>query len=464
MTRRFHKTSEDAYPTRQLSLTLLLLILTHSAVAQESWRAGVASHNITPHKLMWMAGYASRDRPAEGKLTDLWAKALVLEDPHGQRGVLITLDLIGIDGTLSRTICAALEDRYGVSREQIAICTSHTHTGPVVRRNLSPLHYLIVDSEQQKLIDTYAKQLEQDIVKVVGAAVEGLAPSQLTCGGGTATFAVNRRNNPAPQVPAARVAGELKGPVDHDVPVLAVHNAQDRLTAVEFGYASHATTLSFYHWSGDYTGFAQAELEASNPGCTALFFAGCGADQNPLPRRTVELARHYGRQLATAVDAVLLTARMTPVTGSLKTAYREIDLPLDTLPTRAEIRSDASSSNKYVAARAKMLLSVLEKGPLAKTYPYPVSVWRVGNDLQLVFLGGEVVVDYALRLKVELSGTRTWVAGYANDVMAYIPSRRVLREGGYEGGGAMVYYGLPTVWAPAIENLIVSTVHSMITD
>ena len=86
-TRSFHKTSEDAYPTRQLILTLLLLVLTHSAVAQESWRAGVASHNITPHKLMWMAGYASRDRPAEGKLSDLWAKALVLEDQNGQLGV-----------------------------------------------------------------------------------------------------------------------------------------------------------------------------------------------------------------------------------------------------------------------------------------------------------------------------------------------------------------------------------------
>ena len=66
-----------------------------------------------------------------------------------------------------------------------------------------------------------------------------------------------------------------------------------------------------------------------------------------------------------------------------------------------------------------------------------------------------MVVDYALRLKREL-GPRTWAMGYANDVMAYIPSKRVLLEGGYEGGGAMVYYGLPTVWSAEVEEKIMA--------
>ena len=60
--------------------------------------------------------------------------------------------------------------------------------------------------------------------------------------------------------------------------------------------------------------------------------------------------------------------------------------------------------------------------PLSQTYPYPVQLWRVGPELQWITLGGEVVVDYSLRLKKEL-GPATWVAGYTNDVMAYIPSR-----------------------------------------
>ncbi len=78
-----------------------------------------------------------------------------------------------------------------------------------------------------------------------------------------------------------------------------------------------------------------------------------------------------------------------------------------------------------------------------------------------MFLGGEVVVDYALRLKHELTGD-VWVTGYANDVMSYIPSRRVLREGGYEGATSMVYYGLPTTWGPTIEEAIVREVHRQV--
>jgi hypothetical protein len=205
------------------------------------------------------------------------------------------------------------------------------------------------------------------------------------------------------------------------------------------------------------------ELETLHPGCVAMFWAGCGADQNPLPRSTVELAQHYGRRLADAVDSVLLTSKLLPLADRLATSYAEIDLPLAELPTQEQIDADTQSTNRYTVARAKMLLEQLASGkPLSPTYPYPVQTWRIGGDIQFVTLGGEVVVDYAVRLKAELSGPKTWVAGYANDVMAYIPSRRVLIEGGYEGGGAMVYYGLPTVWAPEVENAIVAEVHKQL--
>ena len=193
-----------------------------------------------------------------------------------------------------------------------------------------------------------------------------------------------------------------------------------------------------------------------------MFWAGCGGDINPLPRRTVELAEHYGRRLATAVDAVLLASEMLEVPSRLTTRFTEVDLPLDTLPTRGELQEQARSSDRYVAARAKMLLAQIDGGePLSPTYPFPIGVWRLGDEVQFVILGGEVVVDYAIRLKVDLSGIRTWVAGYSNDVMAYIPSRRVLLEGGYEGGGAMVYYGLPTTWAPEVERVIIDAVNAM---
>ena len=439
---------------------LLVFVLVWPAAARSAeWKAGAAKVVITPSQSMWMSGYAARKSPAEGKLTDLWAKALVVEDARGERLVFVTLDLIGLDRELSLEIRRQLEQRYGLERRQIALLCSHTHTGPVVGRNLASMYFL--DDQQWKLIEEYAARVRREIVHVVGEAIRRLGPAELVRATGTAAFAVNRRNNRAADVPRLRAEGKLKGPVDHDVPVLAVRK-DGKWSAVVFGYACHATTLSSLEWSGDYPGFAQIELEKAHPGTIALFWAGCGADQNPLPRRKVELAKKYGRALAEAVDKVL-DGPMHPVTGCVASAYEEIDLAFDKLPTREQLEEDTQSTNRYVASRARLLLERIEReGRLPSHYPYPIQTWRVGSEVVFVILGGEVVVDYALRLKRELGADTTWVAGYANDVMAYIPSLRVLREGGYEGVGAMVYYGLPCAWAPTVEEHIMRTVHAQV--
>jgi neutral ceramidase len=442
----------------QVSLVLSILVLSGSVPAAESWKAGAAKVNITPETYMWMAGYAARTKPAEAKMTDLWTKALVLEDAGGQRAVLITLDLVGIDRGVSTSICQKLEKKYGLSRAQIAINCSHTHSGPVVARNLRPMHEYSLEKPQQELIHQYADKLESSVIDVVGQAIGKVAPARIEWGSGRTDFAVNRRANKEADVPQLRAAGMLKGPNDHDVPVLAVKDAAGKLLAVATGYACHATVLSGYEWSGDYPGYYQIEMENTHPGAIALFWAGCGADQNPIPRRDRELAEKYGTQLAAAVKQVLAKP-MTPVEGKLTTSYVEIPLALAALPTRDDLMTQTKDTNKYIAMRAKMLLEEIDAGkPLSPTYPYPVQLWRLGDGLEWFTLGGEVVVDFAIRIKSEQHGPKTWVAGYSNDVMAYIPSRRVLTEGGYEGGGAMVYYGLPTVWSEMVEQQIMTEV------
>jgi hypothetical protein len=453
-----------------LCLCLLVPTFPVRAGGRSPWKAGAAKVRITPEHLMWMSGYGARTKPAEGKLQDLWAKALVLEDQTGRQGprraVLVTMDLVGIDRALSVAVFGELAEKYKLRREEVILSVSHTHTGPVVGGNLHAMYFL--DAGQQKLVDDYARTLQEKLVEVVGQALEHLAPAELTWGTGQAGFAVNRRNNPEAEVPRLRELGKLKGPVDHDVPVLAVRSPAGQLQAVVFGYACHATVLPFYQWSGDYPGFAQADLEKAHPGAVALFVAGCGGDQNPLPRRSVARAEAYGRQLADAVEGVL-GSPMTPVRGGLRLAYTEIDLPLAALPTREALVRDTQAKDRFVARRAKLLLEQLAREKqLRQTYPYPVEAWHLGAaapkypGLTLVALGGEVVVDYALRLKKELGPDNLWIAGYCNDVMAYIPSLRVLREGGYEGGGAMVYYGLPAVWGPGVEMLIVDAVHEQV--
>jgi hypothetical protein len=411
---------------------------------------------------MWMSGYGSRDHPAEGTSIDLWAKALVLQDSHGRRGVIVSLDLVGIDRDLANAVCAGIGERYKFERGHIALCSSHTHSGPVVGRNLKTMYSL--DDSQQQLIFDYTADLETKLVALVGRAIEMLAPARIAWGSGHSTIAVNRRNNKEPDVPQLREQGRLVGPVDYDVPVLSVRHLDGQVAAIVFGYACHSTVLPFYQWSGDYPGFAQIELERSHPGAVAMFFAGCGADQNPLPRRSVEIAQEYGKSLARSVEAALAGVMM-PVEGSLDMRYAEIPLALDKLPTRDDLLMQAESKDKFVVQRARALLKQIDSGtPLSQTYPYPLQLWRLGPELQWVTLGGEVVVDYSLRLKRELGSNRTWVAGYTNDVMAYIPSLRVLKEGGYEGGGAMVYYGLPTVWSPTVEETIVKAVHNLASD
>lgn len=446
-----------------LRWTLILSALSACAALTSAihadWRAGVATANITPAQSMWMSGYGSRDHPSEGKLTDLWAKALVLEDGDGQRIAAVTLDLVGLDRQTELAVRNRIDSEHGVPLANSALLCSHTHTGPVVGSNLRAMYR--IDDQQWALVDAYTAKLIDDVVAAVGAAIDDLEPARLTWGTGETDFAVNRRNNREPDVPTLREQGLLEGPVDHDVPVLAVYSG-DELKAVLFGYACHATVLSFYQWSGDYPGFAQIDVEESHPGTVALFWAGCGADQNPLPRRTPELAMQYGRRLADAVEEVL-QQEMRPIAGDLATAYAEINLNFASLPARGELEAKLESDDRFDVGLAEHLLKQWDaNGGLSQTYPYPIQTWRLGDGPTWITLGGEVVVDFSLRLKSELGPDNVWVAGYANDVMAYIPSLRVLREGGYEGATAMRYYGQPSAWAEDVEELIVGEVHRQV--
>ena len=253
------------------------------------------------------------------------------------------------------------------------------------------------------------------------------------------------------------------GPVDHEVPVLRVTDAAGKLRAVVFGYACHNTTLALQQWNADYAGYAQGFIEAAHPGAVALFVTGAAGDQNPYPRGQVEHAQQHGRALANAVETALSVAPRD-VRGPLRAAYANVALDYAPLPTRAEWQARLASKDRTEAEHAKRFLAKLDAGEtLPASYPCPVQVVRFGDDLVLAAIGGEVCVDYALRLKRELAGpAAVWIAGYSNDVMGYIPSRRVREEGGYEGETAMRYsFTHPGPWAATLEERIVAQVHAL---
>lgn len=427
--------------------------------AEATWKVGLASAKITPEKAMWQAGYGSRDHPAEGTIHDLWIKVLALEATGGDRAVVLTSDILGFPKNMYDRICAELEARFGLERSQVMLTASHTHSGPVLKDALYDIYPL--DDDQRALVEEYSTALEKKVVETIAKALSEPVPATLWAGEGTTDFAVNRRNNRQDQVTQMREQGiPLKGPVDHDVSVLAVRCPEGTLRAVVFGYACHSTTLSGYEWSGDYPGFAQIALEKSHPGASAMFHAGCGADQNPLPRRTVELCQKYGEMLAAAVDDVL-EKPMRPVRPTLSTALELIDLEFEKTLSRADLEA-GKTKNIYHKRRAERLLARLDAGEtLAASYPYPLQVWKLGGEQLWITMGGEVVVDYSLRFK-STYGPRTWVTGYSNDVMSYIPSRRVWEEGGYESG-AFYVYGLPTErWTPIIEEQIAYSIGRLV--
>ena len=304
------------------------------AADQALWKAGTARANITPTEPLWMAGYGSRTSPAAGKAMDLWIKALALEDARGHRAVVLSGDLLGFPQSIYQHTCKALKEKFALEPDQILLTVSHTHCGPVLRNALHDAYPL--DAAQIGLIETYSAGLEVKMVETVGKAIADLAPAQLAAGQGTAGFAVNRRNNLEPDVPRLIAQGALKGPVDHSVPVLAVYLPDGKLKAVLFGYACHNTVMDFYKWCGDYAGFAQLALEKSHPEATAMFFMGCGGDQNPLPRHQLELAERYGNMLAAAVEETLLAPPHT-LAPELRTAIQMVTLHLGPAPTEAEL-------------------------------------------------------------------------------------------------------------------------------
>jgi hypothetical protein len=447
--------------TRRIFLVAIATLLLFTAPAAADYKAGVAKVVITPELGLWMAGYASRNKPAEGKTHELWAKAVALEDAGGGRLVIVTTDLIGLTKEVSDTVAAEVARTTKLPRERLVLSASHTHCGPVIRGNLEDMYNL--DEEQRTKLMAYRRDLEKKLAKLVADAVADLKPAKLSIGYGMAGFAINRRQ----KTEKGFVIGtNPDGPVDHRVPVMAIHDGEGKaLRAVLFGYACHNTTLSFYDWCGDYAGFAQHYIEKDHPGTVALFWTGCGADANPHPRGKLDLADKHGKELADGV-ASALKGKMKPVAaGKLQAGYATIAVPFGELPTKEKLQADLLSKTFAVKTRAARLLKQLEQtGKLDGEYAhYPVQVVRIGQ-VAWVCLGGEVCIDYALRLTKELGKQEPdlWVMGYANDVMAYIPSVRVLEEGGYEADSSMIYYGMPTKWAPAIENKIIAKVHELL--
>lgn len=442
----------------QCAVTSLTLLMPPTPAVAAEWQAGFASVSITPTMPVPMAGYASRDRPSDGVAADLFAKVLVLSDTSGQRAVWITTDLIGLRGAVTEEFFQRVMQRTGLKRHQLLINSSHTHTGPAIADSDSSA-YAIRD-EAVANMRAYRQMLQDRIAGAVEKALSHLEPVELSYGSGIVPFVMNRREFTRDR--GVILGVNARGPADRTMPLLKVTSPDGKLRAVLFGAAVHNTTLTGdeYRITGDYAGFAQEFVQKQLPGVQAMFVLGFAGDANPYPRGTLELARQHGETLGREVLRVLDT-KLVPVRGPLNLQFDYVDLPLADATNRAAIeKMTARGIPSWRSWTATRLLEMIDKGQKPPThYRAPVAIWQFGGDLTLVALSGEVVSDYVDLVERALGRTGLWLSAYNNDVFGYLPSARVLADGGYETRG--VVHGGLGFFSPAAQDVLVAKIKEL---
>nr|MBA3482675.1 neutral/alkaline non-lysosomal ceramidase N-terminal domain-containing protein [Pirellulales bacterium] len=412
---------------------------------------GVAKVDVTPAYPVRLNGFGNRRDESEGITQRIWAKALAIGSDEEKPVILITLDNLGIRMPMADEVAARLAKKAGIERARVAIAFSHSHTTPKVVGACDTIFSSPIPPEHQAHVEQYTRELTDALEKVALDALARRKPARLERAVGKVGFAKNRR----PQ----------GGPVDHDLPMLVVRSADDdAIRAIYVTYACHCVTLSDNKISGDWSGFAQHAIEMKHPEVVALVSIGCGSDSNPSSGVTGDntaAAAGQGAEIADEVER-LLGGTLQPVTGPIFAKLDQIDLPLKPPPSRDELEKVAAAGGP-AGYNAEFQLAKLDRGEsLLTKIDYPVQTWAFGDSLSMVFLGGEICADYSVRLKKELDASRLWLHGYSNDFGCYIPSERLLKEGGYGGGGEIVYFALPNTLAPGLEQRIIDEVHKQI--
>lgn len=433
--------------------------------AESGLKFGFGKRDVTPTEPMRLSGYSNRTEPAKDAYEKLHVRSMVLEGGKGERHAIVSVDLLGLSARQNAEIAKRVEATYKIPRERLVISCTHTHTGPQLTEPASNLLTAAFTEEETNRALAYTERLTQEIVGAIGDGIADLAAGKIFLGEGKATFAMNRR-----KLVDGRwvMVANPEGAVDHSLPVLKITDEAGKIRGLVFNYACHATTLgpNDNQYNPDWPGFAAKFLEESYPGAKALSLIGCGADANPEPRSggknfdAVATSIAHGRAAAAGVKQGL-EGTLTEIKGIPVCSFGYAGIAFD-LPSAEEFKQRLTDANPTIKQHAANMLEILkQKRMLPSTYPLPLQTWQFGDDLTMVFMGGEVVVDYALRLKKELKPGYVWVSAYTNDDPGYIASERVRNEGGYEVDYSMYFYNQPGRWATGTEELILRRIKDL---
>lgn len=434
-------------------------------VAAHEWNVGLSRVDVTPTEPIRLSGYGNRATPFDDVDTPLYVRAMALQgsEPMSEPQVLIAVDTIGFPAALTKRVALKLEERHNLSRSQVAFCGTHSHTAPHLPEGLTNLLATPLTSEEKQAADRYSAIMEERILSAVAQALADLKPARLFYGTGEATFARNRRVIKEGVWTGFGINPD--GPVDHSLPMLKITDASGKnIRGYVFNYACHCTTFggNYNNVNGDWAGYAAAYVEADTPGTVALCTIGCGADANPErdSARALMIAQAQGREIAEEIARLSKATDLNELTAPVQTSFGYAGLPIDR-PTLNTLKERLRSASPQERRHAENMLATQERmGRLPETYPMPIQVWRFGDAFAMVFLGGEVCVEYAQRIQRELPHP-VWVSAYANDVFGYVAPERMRAEGGYEVDRSMIYYNQPGRWSAGTEDVVLKRFHEL---
>lgn len=411
---------------------------------------GLAKVDITPRHPVLLSGYAARSHQLTSNVGQkLWARGLAIGSDEESPAILIAVDNTGVPAAVRAAVLEELQSKYKIRPDRFTIASTHTHSGPMLKGVLENLTLQPLTPEQRDAVDGYTQELVDHLVEVAVAALKDRQPGSLHQGQGETRFAINRRRGPG---------------IDPATPVLVITDEAGSPRGVMTSYACHCVSGGYgLDIHGDWAGCAAEEIEKLVPGAMSIVLVGCGGDQNPAERLDLTVSRRQGALLAAEVRRVM-SLGLFSVEGDLVTTAAEIQLPFAELPSREVLEKRAGEAG-IVGLQARQTLARLQEGKkIPASLTYPIQTWKFANQLAMVFLGDEVVVDYSLMLKQLIDPARLWVTSYSNDVACYIPTDRILKEGGYEPDSSMGWYGQAGPLAAGAERLILAEVQRQIGD
>ncbi len=429
--------------------------------------AGVARANITPP-----VGSNTWGKPADGIAGELFAKALVLDDGR-TKAALVTMDLIQLRGKITTDVRRRVEEMTGIPGRCVMLAASHTHCTP----DTSQYH---PGRNVERIPDpAYLDQLTAKIAGAVAEADSRLTEVRIGVGHGHAPFNINRWV-PTPDGPTgARWAPNPDGPTDETLSVLRLDRPDGTPLAVVVNYAAHASVMGWgKYFCADYPGFLQEALEKVYGGeMTAMFVNGASGDlkikllekaddgSDKFAYGGVEDARRWGRIVAGVALSVMEQIETTEQDVRIGVSSSEVALPICPLPSADEVAGqlEAGRATGENTEWEEWVLPLLRDGTAPTTVAGEVQLLRLGDEIALVAVPGELYVDIGLRMKRELPFKHLFIAGYANHYLGYLPSAASCRQDGVrprEGCHRIFLY--PARFSEGVEPAIVSAAKELV--